>query len=89
MAEAYLKDKKKVLPCASYLDGEYGIKDLYVGVPVIIGKRGVEKVLEIKFNSTEKEMFQKSVDAVRKLTQDLFKLDTDLSKIKTIKPKYK
>ncbi|MFM8244610.1 MAG: malate dehydrogenase [Candidatus Fonsibacter sp.] len=88
MAEAYIKDKKKVLPCASYLDGEYGVKDLYVGVPVIIGKRGVEKVIEIKFNSTEKEMFQKSVDAVRKLTQDLFKLDTDLSKIKTIKPKY-
>ncbi|MBM5786524.1 MAG: malate dehydrogenase [Pelagibacterales bacterium] len=88
MAEAYIKDKKKVLPCASYLDGEYGVKDLYVGVPVIIGRRGVEKVIEIKFNSTEKEMFQKSVDAVRKLTQDLFKLDTDLSKIKTIKPKY-
>ena len=88
MAEAYIKDKKKVLPCASYLDGEYGVKDLYVGVPVIIGKRGVEKVIEIKFDSTEKQMFQKSVDAVRKLTQDLFKLDTDLSKIKTIKPKY-
>jgi len=88
MAEAYIKDKKKVLPCASYLDGEYGVKDLYVGVPVIIGKRGVEKVIEIKFNSTEKEMFQKSVDAVRKLTQDLFKLDSDLSKIKTVKPKY-
>jgi len=88
MAEAYIKDKKKVLPCASYLDGEYGVKDVYVGVPVIIGKRGVEKVIEIKFNSTEKEMFQKSVDAVRKLTQDLFKLDPDLSKIKTFKPKY-
>jgi len=88
MAEAYIKDKKKVLPCASYLDSEYGVKDLYVGVPVIIGKRGVEKVIEIKFNSTEKEMFQKSVDAVRKLTQDLFKLDPDLSKIKTFKPKY-
>lgn len=88
MAEAYIKDKKKILPCASYLDGEYGVKDLYVGVPVIIGKRGVEKVLEIKFNFTEKEMFQKSVDAVRKLTQDLFKLDPDLSKIKTFKPKY-
>jgi len=88
MAEAYIKDKKKVLPCASYLDSEYGVKDLYVGVPVIIGKRGVEKVIEIKFNSTEKEMFQKSVDAVRKLTQDLFKLDPDLSKIKTSKPKY-
>jgi len=80
MVEAYIKDKKKVLPCATYLNGEYGVKDLYVGVPVIIGKRGVEKVIEIKFNSTEKEMFQKSVDAVRKLTNDLFKLDPDLSK---------
>ena len=88
MAEAYIKDKKKVLPCASYLDGEYGVKDLYVGVPVIIGKRGVEKVIEIKFNSTEKEMFQKSVDAVKRLTQDLFKLDPALSIIKTFKPKY-
>jgi malate dehydrogenase len=88
MAEAYIKDKKKVLPCASYLDGEYGVKDLYVGVPVIIGKRGVEKVIEIKFNSLEKEMFQKSVDAVRKLTQDLFKLDPDLSRLKTKKPSY-
>jgi len=88
MAEAYIKDKKKVLPCASYLDGEYGVKDLYVGVPVIIGKRGVEKIIEIKFNSTEKEMFQKSVDAVRKLTQDLFKLDPGLSIIKTLKIKY-
>jgi len=88
MAEAYIKDKKKVLPCASYLDGEYGVKDLYVGVPVIIGKRGVEKVIEIKFNSSEKEMFQKSVDAVRKLAQDLFKLDPDLSKIKTIRSLY-
>jgi len=88
MAEAYIKDKKKVLPCASYLDGEYGVKDLYVGVPVIIGKRGVEKVIEIKFNSSEKEMFEKSVDAVRKLAQDLFKLDPDLSKIKTIRTLY-
>jgi malate dehydrogenase len=88
MAEAYIKDKKKVLPCASYLDGEYGVKDLYVGVPVIIGKRGVEKVIEIKFNSIEKEMFQKSVDAVKKLAQDLFKLDPDLSKIKTIRSFY-
>jgi len=55
---------------------------------VIIGKRGVEKIIEIKFNSTEKEMFQKSVDAVRKLTQDLFKLDPDLSRLKTKKPSY-
>ena len=88
MAEAYLKDKKKILPCAVYLDGEYGVDDLYVGVPVIIGAKGVEKVIEIKFNPEEKEMFLKSVDSVKKLTQDLFKLDPEVAKIKTIKPKY-
>jgi malate dehydrogenase len=88
MAEAFLKDKKKILPCAVYLDGEYGVDDLYVGVPVIIGAKGVEKVIEIKFNPEEKEMFLKSVDSVKKLTQDLFKLDPEVAKIKTIKPKY-
>jgi malate dehydrogenase len=88
MAEAFLKDKKKILPCAVYLDGEYGVDDLYVGVPVIIGSKGVEKVIEIKFNPEEKEMFLKSVDSVKKLTQDLFKLDPEIAKIKTIKPKY-
>ena len=62
MAEAFLKDKKKILPCAVYLDGEYGVDDLYVGVPVIIGAKGVEKIIEIKFNPEEKEMFVKSVD---------------------------
>ncbi|MEY3192124.1 MAG: malate dehydrogenase [Pseudomonadota bacterium] len=65
MAEAFLKDKKKILPCAVYLDGEYGVDDLYVGVPVIIGAKGVEKVIEIKFNPEEKEMFLKSVDSVK------------------------
>jgi malate dehydrogenase len=59
-----------------------------VGVPVIIGAKGVEKIIEIKFNSDEKEMFLKSVDSVKKLTQDLFKLDPEVSKIKTVKPKY-
>ncbi len=88
MAEAFLKDKKKILPCAVYLDGEYGVDDLYVGVPVIIGAKGVEKIIEIKFNPEEKEMFVKSVDSVKKLTQDLFKLDPEVAKIKTIKPKY-
>jgi malate dehydrogenase len=88
MAEAFLKDKKKILPCAVYLDGEYGVNDLYVGVPVIIGAKGVEKIIEIKFNSDEEEMFLKSVDSVKKLTQDLFKLDPEVSKIKTVKPKY-
>ena len=88
MAEAFLKDKKKILPCAVYLDGEYGVDDLYVGVPVIIGAKGVEKVIEIKFNPEEKEMFLKSVDSVKKLTQDLFKLDPEVAKIKTTKPSY-
>ena len=59
-----------------------------VGVPVIIGAKGVEKIIEIKFNSQEKEMFLKSVDSVKKLTQDLFKLDPEVSKIKTKKPNY-
>ncbi len=82
MAEAFLKDKKKILPCAVYLDGEYGVDDLYVGVPVIIGAKGVEKIIEIKFNPEEKEMFLKSVDSVKKLTQDLFKLDPEVAKIR-------
>lgn len=88
MAEAFLKDKKKILPCAVYLDGEYGVDDLYVGVPVVIGAKGVEKIIEIKFNPEEKDMFLKSVDSVKKLTQDLFKLDPEVAKIKTTKPKY-
>ncbi len=67
MAESYLKDKKRVMPCAAALKGEYGIKDMYVGVPVVIGANGVEKVIEIELNRTEEKMFQKSVDAVAEL----------------------
>jgi malate dehydrogenase len=67
MAEAYLKDKKRVLPCAAYLSGEYGINDMYVGVPVIIGAGGVEKIVEIELNPTEKAAFEKSCGAVREL----------------------
>ena len=67
MAEAYLKDKKRVLPCAAYLKGEYGVKGLYVGVPVVIGAKGIEKVGEIKMSRAEKLAFNKSVSAVRKL----------------------
>jgi malate dehydrogenase len=67
MAEAYLKDKKRVLPCAAYLSGEYGVNDLYVGVPVVIGAGGVEKVVEIKLGDEAKENFQRSVDAVKEL----------------------
>lgn len=69
MAESYLKDQKRVLPCAAHLKGEYGIKDLYVGVPVVIGAGGVEKIVEIELNSVEKEQFNKSVDAVKGLVK--------------------
>ena len=67
MAESYLKDKKRVLPCAAALKGEYGVKDMYVGVPVVIGANGVERVVEIDLNKAERTMFDKSVDAVADL----------------------
>lgn len=67
MAESYLKDKKRVLPCAAYVKGAYGLDGLYVGVPVVIGGGGVEKVVEIKLNAKEQAMFDKSVEAVRGL----------------------
>ena len=67
MAESYLKDKRRVLPCAAYLSGQYGVDGLYVGVPVVIGAGGVERVLEIKLDATEKQMFEKSVASVRSL----------------------
>ncbi|MBU3079185.1 malate dehydrogenase [Sphingomonas quercus] len=67
MAEAYLKDKKRVLPCAAYLDGEYGVDGLYVGVPIVIGAGGVERIVEIKLNDEAKANFQVSVDAVKEL----------------------
>ena len=74
MAESYLKDKKRVLPCAAYLNGEYGVKGLYVGVPVVIGKKGVEKVIKLKLSINEKKQFNKSVKAVRNLTNLASKL---------------
>ena len=67
MAESYLLDKKRVLPCAAWLTGQYGTKDLYVGVPVVIGSKGVEKIVEIKLNADEKTMFDKSAGAVKTL----------------------
>jgi len=67
MAEAYMFDKKRILPCAAYLTGQYGVKDLYVGVPVVIGAGGVEKIVEISLNSEQKAMFDKSVAAVQEL----------------------
>ena len=67
MAESYLKDKRRILPVAAFLNGEYGVSGLYIGVPAIIGKNGVEKVIEVKLNSEETAMFNNSVEAVRKL----------------------
>ncbi len=67
MAEAYLKDKKRVLPCAASLNGQYGVKGLYIGVPVVIGARGVERIVEIKLDAKEKRQFNKSVNAVKEL----------------------
>lgn len=69
MMKSYLFDKRKILPCAAYLNGEYGQKDIYVGVPVIIGKGGVEKVVEIELNDEEKVGFHKSVDSVKSLIE--------------------
>ena len=67
MAESYLKDQRRLLPCAAHLNGQYGIDDLYVGVPVIIGENGVERVVEIALDPEERAMFDKSVAAVRSL----------------------
>src|SRR6266702_3650699 len=69
MAESYLKDKKHVLPCAAYLTGQYGVKDLYVGVPAVIGAGGVERIVEISLDNVEKPMFDKSVAAVKALVE--------------------
>ncbi|HWL83478.1 MAG TPA: malate dehydrogenase [Roseomonas sp.] len=74
MAESYLKDKKRVLPCAVLLNGEYGMSDFYVGVPVVIGDKGVEKIVEVQFTPEEKAAFDKSCDAVKKLIADFKKL---------------
>lgn len=75
MAESYLKDKRKVLPCATYVDGAYGIDGLYVGVPAIIGKNGIEKIVEIELNADEKAMLQVSIDAVVELNNAVKELD--------------
>ncbi len=78
MAESYIKDLKKQLPCAAYLNGEYETKDLYAGVPVIIGSRGVEKVVELKLSEEEKSNFKKSIDTVRELYNAAKKIDPSL-----------
>ena len=80
MAEAYLKDSKKMLPCAAHLNGQYGISNIYAGVPVIIGKEGVERIDEIDLNENEKTEFNNSVEAVIKLWDAASKIDPDLNK---------
>jgi len=80
MAESYLKDLKKQLPCAAYLNGEYGVKDLYAGVPVIIGKGGIEKVVEINLKNEEKKNFDQSITAVEELFNVAKTIDPDLNK---------
>ena len=80
MAESYLKDKKRVLPCAAYINGDYGVKDLYVGVPVVIGAKGVERIVEIELTSAEREMFNKSAESVQTLVEACKKIAPDLGK---------
>jgi len=78
MAECYLRDLKKQIPCAAYLNGEYGFKDIYAGVPVIIGSGGVEKIIEINLSETEKKDFDKSIQSVRNLFESAKKIDSSL-----------
>ena len=78
MAESYLKNLKKQLPCAAYLNGEYGIKDIYAGVPVIIGSGGVEKIVELNLSSEEKKNFEKSIESVKDLFSAAQKIDKNL-----------
>ena len=79
MAESYVKDLKKTLPCAAYLNGEYGVKNLYAGVPAIIGKSGIEKVVELTLDKDEKANFDLSIKAVRELLVAATKIDKDLA----------
>ena len=78
MAESYLKDLKKELPCAVYLDGKYGVENLYAGVPVIIGKDGVEQVIELSLDNEEKTNFENSTKAVKELFNAAKKIDPTL-----------
>jgi malate dehydrogenase len=78
MAESYLRDKKRVMPCAAHLTGYYGVKDLYVGVPAVIGAKGVERIVEIELNGAERAMFDKSVEAVRTLVDACIKIAPSL-----------
>jgi len=80
MAESYIKNLKKTLPCAAYLNGEYGFKNIYAGVPVVIGDKGVEKIVELTLDKNEKVNFDLSVKAVKELFEAAIKIDTDLAK---------
>jgi malate dehydrogenase len=80
MAESYLLDKKRVLPCAAFLNGEYGVKGLYVGAPVVIGAKGVERIVEIDLDRSEKAMLDKSVASVKGLVDACLKIAPDLGK---------
>ena len=80
MAESYLKDQKRVLPCAAYLDGQYGVKDMYVGVPTVIGDKGVERIVEINLNASEKKNFDKSVGSVKGLVDACKKINPAVAK---------
>ncbi len=79
MAESYLKDQKRLLPCAAYCDGEYGLKGTYVGVPTIIGKDGIERIIDIKLNKDEQAMFDKSIEAVKGLVKACKGIDESLN----------
>ncbi|MEM7506860.1 MAG: malate dehydrogenase [Pseudomonadota bacterium] len=79
MAESYLKDQKRVLPCAAHIDGAYGLKDMYVGVPTVIGAGGIEKVIEIELDKAEKAMLDKSIDAVKGLVEACQGIDPSLA----------
>ena len=80
MASAYINDEKKILPCAAYMNGEYGVEKIYAGVPVIIGKEGIEKIEEIKLDEKEKSEFNHSIEAVKKLWEAASAIDPDLKK---------
>jgi malate dehydrogenase len=79
MAESYIKDLKKTLPCAAYLNGEYGVNNLYAGVPVMIGKNGVEKIIKIDLSDEEKKQFDHSIKTVQELFDTAKKIDSDLN----------
>jgi malate dehydrogenase len=79
MAESYLKDQKRVLPCAAWCNGEYGLNGMYVGVPTVIGASGIEKIIDIKLNKDESAMFQKSVDSVKGLVEACKAIDPSLA----------